>query len=85
MIVTAWQRALEGLAEEKEVRFGREKSSVSVSVLEDDRGFRVESRLGRKKVSRIDIGCRDEGFSVRLRSAISRATAEAQARLMEAL
>ena len=84
-MIIAFQRPLGNLAEERLVRFGRERYSISVSVLEDDRGFRVESRLGRKKVSRIDIGCRDEGFADRLHLAITQATAEAQARLMEAL
>lgn len=52
----AWQ--LLGLASvpERLVRFGRLRQSMSVIVLEDDGGFHVEARCGRKMLERIDVG-----------------------------
>ena len=84
-MIIAFQRPLGNLAEEREVRFGRERYSISVAVIEDDRGYRIESRCGRKLVTGIDIGGRDSGFNIRLCEAIACATAEAQARLLEML
>ena len=79
-MITAWQRPLGDIAEERLVRFGRRRFAISVSVREDDRGFCIEARCGRHLVSRIQASDRD-GLS----AAIAQAMEEAQARLMEAL
>ena len=82
-MITAWQRPLGDLAEERLVRFGRLRRAVSVAVIEDDHGYRVEGRFGHRLITRIDIGDRNEGFDSRLRQALARAMTEAQAKMLE--
>jgi hypothetical protein len=81
-MISAWQAPLGDLAEERLVRFGRIRRVISVAVVEDDRGVRVEARCGRKLVTRIDVGVRDQD---RLRDAIERAHSQALAAMLEAL
>jgi len=83
MIVTAYQRPLGNLAEERLVKFGgRERYSITLSVIEDDRGYRLEGRVGRRLVSRIMVGAKDDA---RLRAALAQAVSETQDRLLEML
>ncbi len=82
-MITAWQRPLGDLAEERLVRFGRLRHAISIAVREDDRGYRVEARFGHRLITRIDVGARDEGFDQRLSNALARASAEAQVELLQ--
>lgn len=81
-MISAWQTPLGDLAEERLVKFGRIRHAISVAVVEDDRGLRVEARCGRRLVARIDVGARDDE---RLRDAIERAQREALASILEAI
>ena len=56
-MITAWQTTLDDeIAPETLVRFGRVRSAITIAVIEDDRGLRVEARLGRRLVERIAVG-----------------------------
>jgi hypothetical protein len=55
-MITAWQTPLGDIADEKLVRFGRIRKSLSVVVIEDATGLRVEARVGRRLVERILVG-----------------------------
>ena len=56
-MITATQTTLDSeIAPEVLVRFGRVRSAITVAVIEDDRGLRVEARCGRRIVERIVVG-----------------------------
>jgi hypothetical protein len=54
---------------ERLVRFGRVRTALSILVIEDDEGFRVEARCGRKRVERIRIGNDRRGLFAALEAA----------------
>jgi hypothetical protein len=56
-MITAYQTSLdEHLAPEVLVRFGRVRKSLSVAIIEDDQGVRIEARVGRRLVERVRVG-----------------------------
>lgn len=55
-MITAWQLSALDDVPERLIRFGRIRTSLSVLVIEDDEGLRVEARCGRKRVECIRIG-----------------------------
>jgi hypothetical protein len=59
------------------------RRDISVAVLEDDRGCRVEARFGHRLIARIDVGSRDAGFDERLSNALARASGEAQVEMLQ--
>jgi hypothetical protein len=55
-MITAWQLSALDEVPERLVRFGRVRMAVSIAVIEDGDGLRVEARCGRKLVERIRLG-----------------------------
>lgn len=56
-MITAYQTTLDDtIAPERLVKFGRIRRAISIAVIEDERGLRVEVRLGRKLLSRVECG-----------------------------
>ncbi len=78
-MITAWQ--LSGLDEvpERLVRFGRIRTSLSILVIEDDQGLRIEARCGRKLVERIRISDDRRKLSTALEAAWQAALSNAAA------
>jgi len=84
-MITAWQLSGLDSVPARLVRFGKRRHAISVVVIEED-SVRVEARVGRKRVTCIEIGSRDvPGFDARLRKALARATAEAQTQMLETM
>ncbi len=80
-MITAWQLPIStDLADERPVRFGKMRHSLSISVTEND-GFYVEARIGRTLITKIACGYDKSA----LPGAISRATEIAQAKILEML
>jgi hypothetical protein len=77
-MMSAWQLSVLDEVPERLVKFGRIRTSLSVVVVEDDDGMRVEARWGRKRVARIAIGYDRGRLPVALETAW-RAAAEAAA------
>jgi hypothetical protein len=76
-MITAWQTSLdEQLAPELLVRFGRVRKSLSVAIIEDDQGLRVEARVGRRLVERVRVGHDRERLASAVESAVRAAVAE---------
>jgi len=82
-MITAWQLSALDSVPERLVRFGRLRRAISVAVIEDDCGYRIEARFGHRLIARLDVGTRDAGFEERLSTALARASAEASAELLQ--
>ena len=83
MITAIQTTALPEMIPERLVRFGRLRRSLSIAVVEDDRGTRVEARVGRRLVHRIDLGSADApGYRERLTEAVAKTARAAAVELL---
>jgi hypothetical protein len=85
-MVTAYQlSAVPDLVPDTLVKFGRTRFAVTTAVVENDTGFCVEVRLGRRLIARNVIGPAREDFAARLSAAMEKAASQGRLALLEAL